>query len=225
MAVADSAFTRDVQPNDLVPNARAFKKGRQSLHIKYFVNDAIPRRVEDFTEEQPIQIGFEVLLYPTNLWLETTFERFGVERTFNVGPGTHSGSYSRAYHREQLEQQYAHVRHWDGTGEPGPTPEVFDYRTVRNAFDVWGWRFAVEREPVEFLNLTDVSCDALTLRGTGRVTVTVPKKCRSGVGGDATFTVDLGPTQPVSEPQGAGSSQVYGRTVTVELERLHGNGR
>jgi hypothetical protein len=226
MFVADSAFLRDVQPNDLVPNARAYgRNGRQSQHIKYFVNDAVPRRVEDFTEEAPIQIGFEVLLYPTNRWLETTFERFGVERTFHVGPGTHSGSYSRAYHREQLEEQYAHVRHWDGSGDPGPAPEVFDYRTVRNAFDVWGWSFGVEREPVEFLNLTDVSCDALTLRGTGVVTVTVNKKCKTGVDGQRTFTVDLGPTQPVSEPQGAGSSRTYGRTVTVDLAPLHGNRR
>jgi hypothetical protein len=224
MAGADSAFFRDVQPNDLVPNARAYgADGRQSLHIKYFVNDAVPRRVEDFTEEAPILIGFEVLLYPTNLTLDNTMERYGVERTFNVGPGTHSGSYSRAYHREQLEAQYANVRHWDGGGNPRPAPVVFDYRTSRSAFDIWGWTFRVERQPVEFLNLTAVSCHALTLRGTGKVVVTVDKKCRTGIDGARTFTVDLGPSQPVSEPQGAGSSHAYGPTVTVQLTPLHGH--
>lgn len=213
MFVADSAFTRDVQPADLVPNARAFDANeKQSLHIKYFVNDAIPRRVEDFTVEPPIQIGFEVILYPTNLYLETVFDRYGVERTFDVGPGTHSGSYSRAYHREQLEAQYANVKHWDGSGNPPPQPTVFDYRTVRNDFDVWGWTFRVDREPVEFLNLTNVSCDSITLRGTGAVTVTPPAGC----GADA-FTVDLGPSQVTSEPQGAGTSRAYGRTRTVDL--------
>jgi hypothetical protein len=222
LAVADSAFFRDVQPFDLVPNARAYKDGRQSLHIKYFVNDAIPRRVEDFTVENPIQIVFEVLLSPTNRVLETTFDRFGVERTFHMGPGTHSGSYSRAYHREQLEAQYANVRHWDGTGSPRANPEVFDYRTVRNQFEIWDWEFSVAREPVEFLNLTDVSCDALTVRGTGVVTVTAPKKCHTGVAGERTFTVDLGNAQATSEPPVAGSSQTYGRTVTVNLSPLHG---
>ena len=222
MAVADSAFFRDVQPFDLVPNARAYKRGRQALHIKYFVNDAIPRRAEDFTVESHMQIAFEVLLSPTNRVLETTFDRFGVERTFHMGPGTHSGSYSRAYHREQLEAQYANLRHWDGGGAPRPDPEVFDYRTSRSRFDIWGWEFAVEREPVEFLNLTDVSCDRLTLRGTGVVTVTAPRRCQAGLAGQRTFTVDLGPSQVTSEPHGAGSSQVYGRTVTVELDRLHG---
>jgi S-formylglutathione hydrolase FrmB len=224
MAVADSAFFRDVQPFDLAPNARAYRDKVQALHIKYFVNDAIPRRVEDFTVENPIQIAFEVLLSPTNRVLETTFDRFGVERTFHMGPGTHSGSYSRAYHREQLEAQYANLRHWDGTGSPRPNPEVFDYRTSRSQFEIWNWKFSVAREPVEFLNLTDVSCNGLTLRGTGVVTVSVPETCETGVDGKRTFDVDLGPTQPVSEPQAAGSSQAYGRTVTVDLSRVHGDG-
>jgi hypothetical protein len=218
LVLADQAFARDVQPADLVPNARAWRGAEQSLHIKYFVNDAVPRRVEDFTEEDPIQIGFEVLLYPTNRYLELLMDYYGVERTFNVGPGTHSGSYSRAYHREQLEHQYAHVRHWDGSGHPPPLPERFDYRTSRSDFEVWGWEFHVDRAPVEFLNLTDVSCRSITLRGTGTVQVTVPDACSSGVDGNSTFTVDLGPPQLTSDPVGLGTTHTYGRTVTVSLD-------
>jgi hypothetical protein len=73
---------------------------------------------------------------------------------------------------------------------------------------------------VEFLNLTVVSCTGLTLRGTGRVTLTVPAVCGTGRDGSRTFTVDLGPGWPFDEPGGAGTSQVYGRTVTAALAPL-----
>jgi hypothetical protein len=141
--------------------------------------------------------------------------------TFHVGPGTHSGSYSTTYHREQLEGQDVHVRHWDGGGAPAADPVVFDYRTRAADFSIWGWDVSVDREPVEMLNLRDVSCSAITLQGTGRVAVTVPARCRTGVDGSRTFTVDLGPAQATNDPASLGSSRVYGRTATVALSSLH----
>src|SRR6185295_11383326 len=79
-------------------------------------------------------------------------------------------------------------------------PESHHYRSIYRDFDVWGWSFHVEREPVEFLNLTDVTCNGITLRGTGTVTVTVPASCATGNNGSAMFVVDLGLSFPIDEP-------------------------
>ncbi|HWH32886.1 MAG TPA: alpha/beta hydrolase-fold protein [Egibacteraceae bacterium] len=223
--VADQAWMRGANPVDLIPNARAYDHdGRQVVHLKHFVNDAVPRRQSDLTNPNVFAQFYESALYPMNLYMERVFDRYGVERDFRVGPGDHSGTYGVPYFREQLAEQYARLRHWDGGGRPPPRPVRFDYRTVRSAFSVWGWSFAVEREAMEFLNLTDVSCDGLTLRGSGSVTVTVPARCAAtGPGGERTFTVDLGPSQPADEPAGMGQSSAYGRVVRVTLER-RGNG-
>ena len=222
--VADQAWWRASNPADLISNARArAADGTQSVHLQHFVNDAVPRRpVEDATRYADggyMALVYEALLFPTNQYMERLFDRYGVERTFRVGPGDHSGVYGEPYFREQLEGQYANVRHWSGPGKGRPDPDRFDYRTVRTDFDIWGWNFNVERQPVEFLNLTDVSCSSITLRGTGRVTVTAPRQCKTGVAGERTFVVDLGPSQPLDEPAGLGTSRGYGRTVTVALTR------
>jgi hypothetical protein len=93
-------------------------------------------------------------------------------------------------------------------------------RTVFKSFEVWGWQFAIERPIQEFINLTNVSCDSLTLRGTGVVTVTVPKSCGTGRAGSNVVTVDLGPSTPVNEPVALGLCASYGNTETVALEPL-----
>ena len=223
-AIADQAWMRASNPIDLIPNARAFAAdGTQSNHLKHFVNDAVPRRLEDLEgiAANPLIEGYEAILYPSNLYLERVLDRYGIERTFDVGPGHHGHPYQSPYFREQLEQQYAHLAHRDGTGVLMPDPAVFDYRTVRTEFDVWGWSFEVRDRPaVEFLNLTAVSCDGLTLRGTGRVRVTVPERCGTGSGGERTFVVDLGPGWPTDELLGLGTSSAYGRTATVPLVPL-----
>jgi S-formylglutathione hydrolase FrmB len=223
-AIADQAWMRASNPIDLVPNARAFAAdGRQANHLKHFVNDAIPRRVEDVAElsDDYMSQVYESVLFPSDLYLEHVLDRYGVQRTFNIGPGQHGYPYQSPYFREQLVAQYAHLQHADGNGHPMPDPVVFDYRTVRTSFPIWGWTFRVGGRPaVEFLNLTNVSCDGLTLRGTGRVTVTPATSCGTGLDGHRTFTVDLGPSAPIDEPAGAGTSHAYGVTKTVKLTPL-----
>jgi S-formylglutathione hydrolase FrmB len=218
--VADHAWFRASNPIDLMPNARAFgADGRQSVHVQHFVNDGVVRRPEDVAAlpERYMQTAYEVLLHPMTRYMDDLYARLGVEATSHVGPGDHSGTYGVPYFREQLEGQYGALRHADGGGDPGPRPAVFDYRSVDRAFRIWGWDVEVERTAAEFLNLTAVSCDGLTLRGTGVVTVTVPAGCRTGVDGERTVVVDLGPGQTTDEPMGAGSSSAYGRTATVAL--------
>jgi hypothetical protein len=217
-AVVDDVWWRQTQAAELVGNARArAADGRQSVHIQYFVNDAVPRRAEDLSGN-PSAIYFEAILMPTNLYLESRFSRAGVERTFHLGPGLHSAPYAQPYFREQLEGQYAHLRHRDGRGDPAPPPATFDYRTLVPEFTIWGWKFQVQRPGVEFLYLTGVRCDGLTMRGSGLVRITVPASCRTGRDGSRSLTVELGPSQATDEPAtGATGARAYGRTVNVSL--------
>ena len=154
--------------------------------------------------------------------MERVFDRYGVERTFRVGPGDHSGVYGVPYFREQLEGQYANVRHWDGASTGRPDPERFDYRTVRTrlhdlglARSTWtGSRSSSSTSP---------TCRARRSRSAGRGGSRSPHRAvRDGRGDSSTFVVDLGPSQPVDEPAGLGTSRGYGRTVTVALTALSG---
>lgn len=223
--VADNVWWRSINPIDLIGNGRAWAAdGSQSTAFKYHVNDARPRRIpEDLLDSgYALNQGYETLLYPMDLFMEQVFTRHGIERTFHVGPGLHNNDpYQQPYYREHLEAYAANLRSGDGPERGRSWPSRFDYRSHRTEFSIWGWHVDVQREPVEFLFLTDVTCNAITLRGSGSVTVTAPKSCRTGVGGSATFTVDLGPSQPVDDPAGASSSSEYGNVVTVELAPLH----
>ena len=196
------------------------ERGQQVPHIRYHINDAIPHRgLADLQDPgYPTSQGFETILLPTNLHLEYLMDRWGVQREFHLGPGLHNGPYQAPYYREVMESHYSVLRHADGGGAPRGRPTVFDYRTISKDFTIWGWDLSVQRDAVEFINLTDVSCAGLTLHGTGLVTVTPPARCHTGRHGDRTFTVDLGPSQATDEPAGVGDSRAYGREVTVHLD-------
>lgn len=219
--VMDNVWWRQINPTDLAGNMRArAADGTQSTYLDYHVNDAIPRRLEDFEDPESYarSQAFEAILFPIDLFLEQIFDMHGVERRFDIGPGLHGGVYQAPYYRQDLEAFVANLASDTGAGTPRPDPARFDYRTSKRAFSVWGWEFAVERGPDEFLFLTDVTCDAITLRGSGTVTFRVPDACGTGVGGSPVVTVVLGPSWPVNEPVGAGSIAAYGERVTVALQ-------
>ena len=199
-------------------NGRAWDGDQQSLFIKGFNNDTIPRRAADATDFGAI--AFEDIVLPMNVTMELAFQDEGVANEYDLHPGLHSDPYRWPWLREQLEAQYTRLSHWDGSGSPPPPATRFDYRTISTDFSMWEWGFQVSRQPIEFLELRSVSCDGLTLQGTGVVTVSVPASCGTGLGGLRTFTVDLGPSMPADEPAGAGATPVYGRTVTVALTPL-----
>lgn len=222
---ADNAYYRGHMPRDLAMNARAWDDaGAQAVHLRAFVNDAVPRRADDFADP-PGYFGaqaFEAIVLEMNATMEAAFSTQGVERTFHLHPGLHSGAYWNPFLRSQMEAQYARVNHHDGEGTAVPDrPETFDYRSVDSDFSIWGWDFEVERhddgEPVEFLHLTDVSCDSITLRGTGTVAFTVPAWCEPGPPASRTHTVELGPSFPVDDPGGVSGAPVYGETRTIDL--------
>lgn len=211
---ADQARYRGNMPRDLAMNARASAGDAPSLHIRGFVNDAVARRPEDLGPSYPVSQAFEVIVLSMNLGMEVAFQMAGVEHGFEIHPGLHDDAYWNPFLRTQIAAQYARVRHAGGGGSPSPAPTLFDYRSIANDFTIWGWSVHVDREPTEFLTLTNVSCDGLTLRGTGVVTVRVPAACHTKL---KALKVDLGSSFPVDEPGGASDVPAYGRTVRVDL--------
>lgn len=219
--VADSAQWRSGQPSTYVTNARAYGTGGQAQHLRFIVNDAVPRRVEDLTSDRYHYDEFyEAGALALTVELRRAFDAAGVAYTFELNPGLHSSAYSNPHLRRMLEDHWANVRHPDGSGDPPPFATVFDYRSIWPEFSAWGWDFRVDRAAREFLDLTGVSCDGLTLQGSGQVTVTVPEACGTGLAGARTFVVDLGAPTPTDQPIGSTPLPGYGTVQRVELAPL-----
>lgn len=148
-----------------------------------------------------------------DIWTSLVTER-GVDLTYVVRPGLHAtgaGASYRRYFMDRVARMFA---------TPAPAPSVFSYSTADITFAVWGWDFTVVRPNDEFLHLSGARTDgtAITLAGTGTVTVTTPPLCNpdglralataDGVEGDSTlpaevlankrlrFTVNLGLREP-----------------------------
>ena len=218
----DQAYYRARQPADLAMNAVARRGGRQSLVIRGFSNDTVPRQPSDLSlPDYLVAEGFEDFVFASNVEMNRAFEGAGVEQHYELHPGIHSDDYWNPWLRQQLEAQYSAMRQSDGGGHPPPTATEFSYSSDESAFDVWGWDVTVRRPVRERLRLTDVSCRGLTLRGTGAVRVVVPARCGTGVDGSRVVPVDLGPSTPTDAPLGADAVSGYGRTVRVTLHRLH----
>jgi hypothetical protein len=220
---SDQAYYRGNQPRDLAFNALAHASdGQQSLYIRGFSNDAVPRQASDFANPSGYLTAqaFEALVLTTNQELNAAFDDEGVSYHYELHPGIHEDAYWNPWLRSQEEAQYARLLHPGGGGNPPPPPAVFSYRSIFRDFTVWGWHVQVQRADVEFLQLSGVSCSGFTLRGTGTVTVTVPAACGTGFDGSRTVPVDLGPSMPLDAQGTADALPVYGRTVTVALQPL-----
>jgi S-formylglutathione hydrolase FrmB len=221
--VADEAYHRAQNPKNIAMNARAWAGDVGSVPIRFIVNDVVPRRGTADANAQ--DLAFEAAALLGSVELSNSLGAEGVAHDFEIHPGTHAPVYHRPFYRQLLEAHWAHVCHRDREGSPPPAPDVFDHRSVYPEFEVWGWLFRVDREAVEFLNVYDASCDGLTLQGSGRVTVTVPESCGTGLDGETTFEVDLGPSFPADERGPAGEAGAYGNRARVELARCEPNGR
>ena len=218
---ADQAYFRGHTPRDLAANGRARSYAGTAIDLRGFSNDAIAHNPRDLTDPAGFAgaQAFESIVLPMNIDQQRAFRDAGVLWHYERHPGTHSGEYWNAWYRGMYFNQYNVVHHWNGTGQPLPLPSIFDYRSTDTSFGAWGWQFRVDRATTEFLNLTDVTCESITLRGTGRVHVTVPATCGTGLHGQRAFLVNLGSTYPIDETGGVGASPAYGRTVTVALTR------
>lgn len=215
----DQAYYRGVQPIDLAMNARARSGRRQSLVVRGFSNDAVPRMPSDVTSfpDYLVAQGFEDFVLASNVEMNRAFADEGVQEHYELHPGIHEDAYWNPWLREQEVAQYAALRHAEGGGDPPPAPRQFSYASAAKRFDVWGWSVRVRRPVVEFLRLTDVSCRGFTVRGTGVVQVRVPAHCGTGRHGSRLVRVDLGPSMPTDAPAGADAASAYGRTEHVTL--------
>jgi S-formylglutathione hydrolase FrmB len=214
----DQSYYRGHMPRDLAINAHAIgrvdRKPTQSLVVHGFSNDAVPRQAGDFSNP-PGYFGaqaFEAIVLVSNIEQNQAFADAGVQQHYEMHPGIHSDTYWDPYLRGQLEAQYAAMRHPGGGGNPAPLPTTFDYRSNASQFEVWGWHFSAKRAASEFTDMTDVTCAGFTVRGTGDVTVTPPKRCHA-----APATVRLGPGLPTAAPAGADEAPAYGNAVHVTL--------
>ena len=216
----DQSYYRGRMPRDLAINAHAVRRVSghltQSLVVRGFSNDAVPRQPSDFASP-PGYLGaqaFEAIVRVSNIEQNQAFADADVQQHYELHPGIHSDAYWNPWLRGQLEAQYAVMRHRDGGGDPPPMPTTFDYRSTASRFTVWGWHVAVNRVASEFVDLTNVTCAGLTIRGTGEVTVTPPPRCHA-----ATATVHLGPGMPTDAPAGTDEASTYGNVVHVKLHR------
>jgi hypothetical protein len=220
--VADQAYYRARMPVDLALNGAARRGADQSLYIRGFSNDAVPRQASDFSSP-PGYIGaqaFESIVLASNAELNRAFATAGVQAGYQLHPGIHSDAYWNPWLREEVAALWARLRQPGGGGHPPPAPSTFDYRSAAPSFAVWGWQVQVSRPTEEYLEMDGVTCSGLTLRGTGQVTLTVPAACGTGMAGARTVHVDLGPAMPTDAPAGADGLAVYGRTVHVPLAPL-----
>lgn len=228
--VADQAYFRGNMPVDLAMNARAYgTDSSQLLGIDDFWNDMVPQQSVNQLDagQPPNALGndlssepFENIVFPMNVDMETAFAELGVQNVAAIHQGNHADVYRNAWLRGLEQFAYDHLRAAEANGSVSAAPATFDYRTISTDFAIWGWRFQVERTPVEFLTLRSVSCHGLTLTGTGTVSVTVPDRCGTGYGGSRQFTVSLGSDQATDESADASSTPLYGSTVTVSLTAL-----
>jgi S-formylglutathione hydrolase FrmB len=192
----DNTYYRGRMPVDLALNANARHGSRQSVAIRGFSNDTVARRPADYTSmpEYEVAEAFEDLVFVTNRDMNRAFTDAKVAATYQLHPGIHSDTYWNPWLREQLVAQYDAVRHWHGGGAPAPKPRRFYYRSTAKRFAVWGWHVRVRRPASEFLELDHVTCRGFAVRGSGRLTVTRPRRCG---GGQRTVHLDLGTGSPL----------------------------
>jgi S-formylglutathione hydrolase FrmB len=217
----DQSYYRGRMPRDLAINAHAegphasHESPAQAIVVHGFSNDAVPRQPSDFASP-PGYLGaqaFEAIVRASNIEQNQAFADASVQQRYELHPGIHSDAYWNPWLREQMEAQFAAMRHPDDSGHPPPTPVTFDYRSTASRFAVWGWHFAVKRPVSEFVNLTGVTCGGLTIRGTGTVTVTPPPRCHS-----EPATVNLGAGMPTDAPAGVDETSFYGQSVYLQLQ-------
>jgi hypothetical protein len=212
--VADEAYWRGNMTQDLAMNARAYTGDVQSVPVDLFAGDGIRRDGQVYAESSALEVFARYIVGMQQI----AFDSEEVDYHFEMHTGDHGSG--GEFRRFQLERMYDRVRHADGTGSPAPAPDRFDFRSIRADFGVWGWHFAVDREPLEFLNIRDASCSSITLQGSGVATVSVPASCGTGVDGSSTFTVDLGPSYPTDEHAMASYTGAYNAATTIDLSAI-----
>jgi S-formylglutathione hydrolase FrmB len=214
---------RGHNPTDLADNLR-------SLDLQVRSADGIPN---PGIGEQPASADtpsciVEGGVYMASVDLHDALDGLHIPHLWDdYGPGCHTPA---NFSREIVDTLAVFTKDF---AHPPATPGTFAFRSVKPAFDVWGWHVSADpRRALEFLRLDEVSAHGLTLIGSGLTTVTSPPLFRGlrrvGLSGAAPavaapdaagrirFTVDLGPADTDQQyTQGARTAQVS-RTVSFE---------
>lgn len=144
----------------------------------------------------------------------------------------------RDIHLPFFRDRLAEAMH--GRAPTSPLPDTFRYRSILPAFSVWGYDIEVDRAVREFLDLSDVRQEGLTVRGSGEVTITTapryhprghhlitgatdqPETVRADPSGRLRFVVDLGPSHTAEQytPQAriAEAAGGYWTHASVQIE-------
>src|SRR4029077_8091694 len=96
----DQAWFRGHTPRDLAMNARAWRGTDQSLLIRHFSNDTVPRRAEDVNGAGYLtDQGFEDIVLPMNVEMNQALDDEAVAYHYELHPGLHSDVYRNEWYR------------------------------------------------------------------------------------------------------------------------------
>jgi len=117
-----------------------------------------------------------------------TLPKAGVKEVRVQSPGVHGANNDRVYAEKLVP--WANQVFERGVVQPA----AFRFRSVDTEFSVWDYQVSVQRNGVEFLDMTDVARNgrSFQLRGSGVVTVLTPAEFTPGSSYQVTGTADNG---------------------------------
>ncbi len=129
--VADGVNYEAEFPSGIAGNGRAWQDGRQAIAFRLTVGDAIPRRLEDITDNPQgyaSSQGYEILTNVATREMKRALDLEGLDSGFLQKPGLHGGSYQTPYYRLMLELPSggALKKHPDGSGDEVSAPDTFN---------------------------------------------------------------------------------------------------
>lgn len=119
----------------------------------------------------PSGLVTEAGVFTMNQVFVTTLAQAGISATYLPYP---QGGHDWWHWQDDLHRAWPVIAATFADPTADAVPAGFDYRSIEPQFDIWGWHVTVHRSVVEFLALTGVTRDHLTLSGSGAVTLTTP---------------------------------------------------
>lgn len=127
--------------------------------------------------------AFEQSFRADNMAFRSRLDEVGYKGTvdYRESEGAHAWRWWTKWFRERdlpffFERLAAPAR---GRGAASALPSTFRYRSILPNFGVWGYDVVVTRDVSEFLDLTEVSANGLTVQGSGRASITTAPRYRA----------------------------------------------
>ena len=111
--------------------------------------------------EDYVTAPVELVTYLNTQFYIEQLDRYGLDYEAKFYAGTHIVEY---WLREVDLFLAGQASYWD---QEISRPASFNYRTIYNEFDAWGWYFAINRNVDEFLYFRDISISGFDVSGTG----------------------------------------------------------